>query len=319
MHLKGQVTPASILEELVLYAQAEPDETEGFCHRSHNSELRPRFLEKTERILSAFEKYVPLKYELQAPHGAEVEGADIIARYWSERIANGEERRIALRITLLDEFQSKDELLEKIKADISRLEKDSEGRLDRYYLLLCTDQRRHGERVRAISAELKAGNTAVTVVEPAYAWFFFAMEDAMIDAVTDKLLYPEDYVRCQAREQVAGIGKRKLILLLSCLINAIEERNGFTVSDDFLMQDEHVHEFEADDAEGRGRLSEDVAAMEGTFFFRDADVDGFGIYQDSVSAIVAMYYDAKVRYGHTGDDAVHYLHTFLEQSAWSSA
>jgi hypothetical protein len=145
------------------------------------------------------------------------------------------------------------------------------------------------------------------------------MEDAMIDAVTDKLLYPEDYVRCQAREQVAGIGKRKLILLLSCLINAIEERNGFTVSDDFLMQDEHVHEFEADDAEGRGRLSEDVAAMEGTFFFRDADVDGFGIYQDSVSAIVAMYYDAKVRYGHTGEDAVHYLHTFLEQSAWSSA
>ena len=49
--------------------------------------------------------------------------------------------------------------------------------------------------------ELKAGNNAVTVVEPAYAWFFFAMEDGMIDAVTDKLLYPEVYVRCQARER----------------------------------------------------------------------------------------------------------------------
>ncbi len=69
MHFKGQVTPASILEELVLYAQAEPEETEGFCHPSHNNELRPRFLEKTERILSAFEKYVPLKYEVQAPQG----------------------------------------------------------------------------------------------------------------------------------------------------------------------------------------------------------------------------------------------------------
>ena len=318
MHFKGQVTPASILEELVLYAQAEPEETEGFCHPSHNNELSPRFLEKTERILSAFEKYVPLKYEVQAPQGADVEGADIIARYSSERIADGEERHIALRITSLDEVQGNDDLLEKIKADISRSEKYAGARLDRYYLLLCTDQRRHGERVRALSAELKAGNTAVTVVEPAYAWFFFAMEDAMIDAVTDKLLYPEDYVRCQAREQVAGIGKRKLILLLACLIHAIEERGGFTVSDDFLMQDDHVHEFEADDPTGRGRLSEDVSAMEGTFFFRDADVDGFGIYQDSVSAIVAMYYDAKVRYGHTGDDAVHYLHTFLEQSAWSA-
>ena len=37
MHFKGQVTPASILEELVLYAQAEPEETEGFCHPSHNN------------------------------------------------------------------------------------------------------------------------------------------------------------------------------------------------------------------------------------------------------------------------------------------
>ena len=156
------------------------------------------------------------------------------------------------------------------------------------------------------------------MVEPAYAWFFYAMEDAMIDAVTDMLVYSEDYVRCQAREQVAGIGKRKLILLLSCLIHAIEERGGFTISDDFLMQDERLHEFEADEPENEGRLSEDVAAMEGTFFFREADVDGFEIYQDSVSAIVAMYYDAKVRYGHVGDDAVHYLHTFLEESAWSA-
>ena len=96
------------------------------------------------------------------------------------------------------------------------------------------------------------------------------------------------------------------------------EWNHTRVVDQLLMQDDHVHEFEADDPAGRGRLSEDVSAMEGTFFFRDADVDGFGIYQDSVSAIVAMYYDAKVRYGHTGDDAVHYLHTFLEQSAWSA-
>lgn len=321
MHFKDQVGPATILQELVLYAQAEPEETEGFNHPSHEGALCARFLEKTERILSAFEKYVPLKYEVKAPQGADLQGAEIVVQYSSERIADGEERRIAMRLMSLDEFhaQRSNDLLEKMKADISRLEKDAGASLDRYYLLLCTDQRKHAERVRAISAELKAGNTAVTVVEPGYAWFFFAMEDAMIDAVTDKLLYAEDYVRCQAREQVAGIGKRKLILLLSCLINAIEERNGFTVSDDFLMQDDHVHEFEADDAEGRGRLSEDVAAMEGTFFFRDADVDGFGIYQDSVSAIVAMYYDAKVRYGHTGDDAVHYLHTFLEQSAWSSA
>jgi hypothetical protein len=318
MHFKGLVTPATVLEELVRYAQAEPEETEGFRDLRQDDELCPRFLEKTERILAAFKKYVPLRYDVHSPRGAHGPGADIVVRYSSERISDGEERYIVLRVESFDEYERDVDLLEKIKADISQAEKVYGERLTRYYVLLCADQRKHAERVRTISAELKMDNTVATVVEPGYAWFFFTMEDAMIDAVNDKLLYSEDYVRCQAREEVAGIGKRKLILLLSCLIHAIEVRGGFTVSDDFLMQDDHVHEFEADDREGKGRLSEDVAAMEGTFFFRDADVDGFGIYQDSVSAIVAMYYDAKVRYGHTGDDAVHYLHTFLEQSAWSA-
>jgi hypothetical protein len=318
MHFKGQPTPATVLEELVRYAQAEPEETGGFSDLRHDDELCSRFLEKTRRIFAAFEKYVPISYDVHTLHDANVQGANIVVRYSSERIANGEERYITMRIESLGEYKGDDNLLAKINADISRVEQDYGERLDRYYLLLCSDQRKHVERVRAISAGLKADHFAVAVVDPGYAWHFFAMEDAMIDAVTDKLVYSEDYVRCQAREQVAGIGKRKLILLLSCLIHALEERGGFTVSDDFLMQDDHVHEFEADDPEGKGRLSEDVTAMEGTFFFRDADVDGFGIYQESVSAIIAMYYDAKVRYGHTGDDAVHYLHTFLEQSAWST-
>ena len=105
------------------------------------------------------------------------------------------------------------------------------------------------------------------------------------------------------------------MLLLSCLIEGIEERGRFAVSDDFVMHNSHVQEFEEQYPEGQGSLSEDVAAMEGKFFFREADVDGFEIYQDSVSAVVALYYDAKVRYGHTGDEAVHYLFTFLEQGA----
>ena len=38
-------------------------------------------------------------------------------------------------------------------------------------------------------------------------------------------------------------------------------------------------------------------AMEGQFFFRDADVEGLRIYQDSVSAVVALYYDARFGMG----------------------
>jgi hypothetical protein len=194
MHIKGLVTPATVLEELVRYAQAEPEDTEGFRDLRQDDELCPRFLEKTERILAAFEKYVPLRYDVHRSRGANGPGADIVVRYSSERISDGEERYIILRVESFDEYEPGADLLEKIKADISQAEKIYGERLAQYYVLLCADQRKHAERVRTISVELKTDNTVVTVVEPGYAWFFFAMEDAMIDAVNDKLLYSEDYV-----------------------------------------------------------------------------------------------------------------------------
>ncbi|MBA4142988.1 MAG: hypothetical protein H0X43_08290 [Nitrosospira sp.] len=314
MNFQDQVTPATILSELLRYAQAEPDDAAGFSNLKHDDDLYPEFYDKAERVFKAFDKYRPIAYDITTPNRSSY-GANIVMKYSSDTISGSEERHLVMQMASFNEFEQDDDLLSKIKAQIDESRNSYGERLEGYYLLLCTDHRKHLEKVRAISSQLKA-DPAVIVVEPLYGWFFFAMEDATIDAVADRLMYPGDYVRRQAREQVAGIGKRKLILLLSCLIHAIEENGCFTVSDDFVMRDDHVHEFEADAIESPVSLSEDIAAMEGTFFFRQADVDGFEIYQDSVSAIVAMYYDAKVRYGHTGDEAVHYLYTFLEQSAW---
>jgi hypothetical protein len=296
--------------ELVHYRHAQPDETEGFCNLKQDA-LYSQFRAKAERIFAAFDKYQPVTYEFWR---AGDRGTDIAMRYSGETISDGTERYIGMRITSYDEFEKGDDLAARIKAQIHELEKDYEALLDRYYLLFCTDDRKHPERVEAIRAKLTADSTIV-LVEPSQAWFFFSMEDAIIDAVTDRLMYPEDYVRRQAREQVAGMGKRKLVLLLSCLVHAIEENGCFAVPDDFVMHNEHVQELEKNNADDSGLLSEDVVAMEGRFFFREADVDGYEIYQDSVDAIVALYYDAKVRYGHTGDEAVRYLYTFLEQSA----
>ena len=310
MHFKDQVTPAAILAELVCHPKAQPEDTESFCHLKHDRDLYPRFYDKAERILSSFDKYTDITYDIQRPSG----GADIVMRYSGEAGSGGEERCVAIQIKSFDEFEADEDFLPEIKAQIEELEKDYGTSLERYVLLLCTEYSKHLNRVRAISDELRA-NDKVIVAEPHSAWSLFAMDDAMIDAVSDRLIYSRDYVRRQARDEIAGIGKRRLMLLLSCLIEGIEERGGFAVSDDFVMHNSHVQEFEEQYPGGQGSLSEDVTAMEGKFFFREADVDGFEIYQDSVSAVVALYYDAKVRYGHTGDEAVHYLFTFLERDA----
>ena len=312
MQIRDQVTPATILAELVSHARAQPadTQTQGFCH-VNCQDLYGRFYAKAERIFASFDKYTPLTWYLWR---AGESGTDIGMRYSSESLSGGTDRFIGMRLIASDELAAGDNQASKISAQIRELQKDYDALLERYFLLLCTDDEKQQEKIEPIIETLKADATIVTVV-PRYAWSFFAMEDAVIDAVVDRLMYPDDYVRRQAREQVSGLGRRRLVLLLSCLIHAVEENGCFTVSDDFVMHNEHLQEFEKDNPGEGGIVAEDVIAMDGRFFFREADVDGFEIYQDSVSAVTALYYDAKVRYGHSGDEAVHYLYTLLEQSA----
>ena len=310
MQIRDQVTPATILAELVSHARAQPADTQGFCH-VNCQDLYGRFYAKAERIFASFDKYIPLTWYLWRPGES---GTDIAMRYSSESLSGGTDRFIGMRLISSDELAAEDNQASKIGAQIRELQKDYDALLERYFLLLCTDDEKQQEKIESIIETLKADATIVTVV-PRYAWSFFAMENAVIDAVVDRLMYPDDYVRRQAREQVSGLDRRRLVLLLSCLIHAVEENGCFIVSDDFVMHNEHLQEFEKDNPGERGSVAEDVITMDGRFFFREADVDGFEIYQDSVSAVIALYYDAKVRYGHTGDKAVHYLYTLLEQSA----
>ncbi|SEK29289.1 hypothetical protein [Nitrosovibrio tenuis] len=313
MNFNDPVTPATVLGELICYAQAQPEHSQSFSfsHLKLDSDLCPGFHDKAARILASFDKYRSITYDVQRPRKG---GADMVMRYSSTANSAGNERYIAMGVISFDDFEKNGDLVPKIKGKIYEAKKDFGAQLDWYYLLLCTDDRKHGDKVRAIRAELRA-DTIVVVVEPPDAQSFYAMEETMIDAVSDKLLNSDDYVRRQAREQIAGIGKRKLILLLSCLVHAIEEMKNFSIADEFVIHNDHLHDFEATHPGNYVPLLEDVSAMEGHFFFRDADVEGLRIYQDSVSAIVALYYDAKVRYGHEGDDAVQYLFTFLKLSA----
>jgi hypothetical protein len=319
MDFEDQVTPLTIFAEIVRHARSQPDHAQSlpsfspvsFSHLQRDGDLCPAFYDKAERILASFEKYRPITYSVERTQGP---GADIMMRYSSPTIIQGKERYISMGITSFDEFEKDDNLVPKIKSRIQRASRDHGAKLDRYFLLLCTDDRKHEGKIQAIREAL-AADAAVTVVEPGDAWFFYAMEETMIDAVSDQLLYPNDYVRQQAREQITDIGKRKLILLLSCLVHAIEEMKNFSVADEFVIHNDHLHDFEASHPGDYVPSLEEAAAMEGQFFFRDADVEGLRIYHDSVSAVIALYYDAKVRYGHEADEAVQYLFTLLEGSA----
>jgi hypothetical protein len=302
------VTPDTILRELVRYTQADPEQLGSFSHLKL-ADLLPVFRDKAARVLSSFEKYHPISCDVRE-HGKG--GKDIMLGYSYTAHSQGHERYVAIRAISFEEFEKDDDLVCKVRAHIHEMEESCGLQLDRYYLLLCTDAQKHGEMIQALDQELRKERRAV-VVGPPHAWSFYTMEDMVIDAVSDRLIYANDYVRRQAREQIADIEKRQLILLLSCLVHAIEEMKNFSVADEFVLHNDDVHDFEAAHKENYSPL-EDMTAMEGRFFFRDADVEGFRIYQDSASAIIALYYDARVRYGYEVDEAVRYLFAFLERT-----
>jgi hypothetical protein len=214
-----------------------------------------------------------------------------------------------MRAVSFEEFEKDGNLASRIKDEIHEIKSDYGSRLEHCYLLLCADAQKHQGQVGALRKGLREEGTVV-LIEPSHAWSFYTLDGTTIDAVSDRLIYQDDYVRRQAREQIADIDRRQLILLLSCLVHAIEEMKNFSVADEFVMHNDHLHDFETSDPGSYSPL-DDVSAMEGQFFFRDADVEGFRIYPDSVSAIVALYHDARVRYGHEGDEAVRYLFAFL--------
>src|SRR5688500_14202297 len=102
MHFNDEVTPATILAELVRYAQAQPDDTEGFRDVKHG-DLYPHFYAKAEQVLAALDKYKPIAYDTV---NAGDSGTDIVMRYSGKTISDDKERYIAMQVKSFDDFEN---------------------------------------------------------------------------------------------------------------------------------------------------------------------------------------------------------------------
>ena len=114
MQIRDQVTPATILAELVSHARAQPADTQGFCHVNCH-DLYGRFYAKAERIFASFDKYTPLTWYLWRPGES---GTDIAMRYSSESLSGGTDRFIGMRLISSDELAAEDNQATKIGAQI---------------------------------------------------------------------------------------------------------------------------------------------------------------------------------------------------------
>lgn len=123
------------------------------------------------------------------------------------------EKYFALQIKSHKEIEDRDNgLSQKLKAGLVDAQNSYLGNLERYYILLFGDAIGHGKRISAITGEF-AKTKRVRVIGPRYLMAFLNMPQSTFAAVVDRHLSDEDYVRKQARNEIAGY------MLLSCTEN----------------------------------------------------------------------------------------------------
>ncbi|MBH9648124.1 hypothetical protein [Burkholderia vietnamiensis] len=289
-----------LLEEAFRLRESPPEETESFDW-THD-----RLCEVVNRKINvlgeSFLKYHHINYIVQGPRD---QGVDVLIKLRNEDLP---EKYIGIQAKSYFELDDrKSDLSKNLKSGYFDAKSHYGDSLERYYILLCADSKKHSKRISAINAEFSKTPDA-RIIQPRYLHAFVTMPDATISALADRYLSSEDYVRASALKETQEYNKPNLMFLLACLTWAFEN-NSDQLPTDFFNTNHHISEIE--DKYGNKSLerafglfhdtSLETYAMEGTTRIRIEDYP----------AIRALYFDIQVRYNETPDELFDHLFDFL--------
>jgi hypothetical protein len=296
------MNPFQLLEELLRFRRVSSDETSDLANYSHDDLCR-QIEENIHSLLDSFEKYKHIAYLVQGPRD---QGVDVLLK--GRRSEEDRYTYVALQVKSYREVEDRDEKLsQKLKAGLVDATSTYGEALDRYYILLFGDAKKHEKRISAITAEFTK-QEKVRVIGPRDLLAFLRLPDATIGAVVDRHLGQEDYVKKCARKEVAEFANRELYFLLICLGWSLE--NGT----DLLP-----HEFFAHGSQftrlcsnfGEDALEACMNRFEDRSLEYDTNSSATRIRLEHFPALRALYFDIKVRYGEKDHELVDHLYEFL--------
>lgn len=160
---------ASLVQEIVFSMLRDhgckDGETSAFKELKHNDDLVPRFSKNLNFLVECCGRYGNACYDIQ---GVRDSGVDVLVKYEDEDRGTC---HIGLQIKSYNDIKEKD-WLTKLKAQI--LEATSAWDLTDYYIVFCTDNDEHKNKLRNASADIiRLSKNIVHVVEPEKALSFF--------------------------------------------------------------------------------------------------------------------------------------------------
>ncbi len=303
------MSPAALLEELLRYHKVKSSETAEFAEMSHDEVCRT-VLDQIDVILGAFEKYHHISYMTQGPRD---NGVDVLLK---GTVKDDEpERFFALQVKSYNELEDRDnQLARNLKAGLIDAENSYQQGLERYYILLCGDAKKHAKRITGITNEFTKMKR-VRVIGPRELLAFLRMPTTTIAAVIDRHLGEDDYVRKMARANAARYMPRQLYFILACICWALDNSSDVLPSD-FFEEDPRMLALE--ERFGEGAV---VACLERS---ADSDLETYAepysrrVRLENFKAIRALYYDLQVRYDESSEELFEHLYEYLREGAEES-
>lgn len=200
-----------VIFDLMFLGRSSMAKTAEFKQRKHNSDLVPAFNAKLEEIISLFERYHKVSYDIQ---GIRDNGVDVLLKYEYR----SENVNVGLQIKSFDDFEG-DAWLSKLKAQVTDA-KNCYSLAD-YYIIFCTDGALHREKIRNATASLSQIEKTY-IVTPEQAMHFINLKQHQIGAHIKRKISDEDKVVMSARNCLGGLTLGQSALVIEAAARFIE-------------------------------------------------------------------------------------------------
>lgn len=181
------------IRRLLRYQRAPVRATRQFRKWKHNADILPKLQTQLEMLLDAYGKFEPVVYDTQGIHD---DGSDVVLRYCPE----SGEKEFEL---ICFQVKSFDDLLSKAYMQELKAQRDDSFRkvigLQWYFLLLCTDNEKHKDKIRSISSEFRSADRT-EIIEPAFAYTFLHHPKTRVEALVKRTMEADDLVFRRALE-----------------------------------------------------------------------------------------------------------------------
>lgn len=326
-----QTSVPELMLRFLQYQRALEGDTKVFNKEKHNADLCPKWQRKIESILYAYGRFTNIVYDTQ---GIRDDGSDIILRYGESE--NKIDSTIAFQVKSFDDM-SKSDYLYKLKAqrdDSFRKVKN----LKSYFIVLCTDEKIHKDRIRMIEAEFRTADRTL-VIEPTYTYSFLNIPDHRIHAVVKRTLDADDIVWKRAIEAIEfpSISARLLSVYIS--LQWVAGRRNICVNDllrsnelmnfyekvrekdeqinDQILFEEQEDEIDPDSQDGFDltlagqtydeRLAFDLEIIEQGVIAVNSSNGEIVVFETQLLPIIALITDAMARYDYQFNDVLPYM------------